>query len=139
MVNTELSQQELEAFRAWQRKQAEEKQAAAAPSSPPKKQRTDDEEDLAEFERKLTELDISFGDLDPELQNRLRSSKSSRTDFLAIHSTDSCYNPADGTWMPQPIAKKREFGAITGRDVPDFAKPGPTLSVPRWFLQDGTA
>ena len=58
MVNTELSQQELEAFRAWQRKQAEEKQAAAAPSSPPKKQKTDDEEDQAEFERKLTELNI---------------------------------------------------------------------------------
>ena len=119
MVNAELSQQELEAFRAWQRKQAEEKHAAGAPSSPPKKQRTDDEEDLAEFERKLTELDINFGDLDPELQNRLRSSKSSRKDFLAIHSTDSCYNPEDGTWMPQSIAKKREFGAITGRDVPD--------------------
>lgn len=120
MVNTELSQQELEAFRAWQRKQAEEKQEAGAPTSPPKKQRTADEEDLAEFERKLTELDINFGDLDPELQNRLRSSTSSRKDFLAIHSTDRCYNPEDGTWMPQAIAKKREFGAITGRDVPDI-------------------
>ena len=96
LVNTELSQQELEAFRAWQRKQAEEKQEAGAPSSPPKKERIADEEDLAEFERKLTELDINFGDLDPELQNRLRSSTSSRKDFLAIHSTDSCYNP--GRW-----------------------------------------
>ncbi|CAE7827010.1 YGR125W, partial [Symbiodinium sp. CCMP2456] len=81
---------------------------------------TEEEEDLADFERKLIDLDINFADLDPELQNRLRSSKSSRTDFLAIHSTDKCYNPEDGTWMPQPTTKKREFGAITGREVPNM-------------------
>eukprot|EP00439_Symbiodinium_sp_Y106_P049563 s2214_g6.t1 len=101
-------------------KQAEEKQEAGAPTSPPKKQRTADEEDLAEFERKLTELDINFGDLDPELQNRLRSSTSSSFLKDRYVSCLSTMNPEDGTWMPQAIAKKREFGAITGCDVPDI-------------------
>ncbi|CAE7254202.1 unnamed protein product [Symbiodinium sp. CCMP2456] len=120
-VSAELSPQDLEAFRAWQRQQSETAAAAAQPTSPPpKKQKTEEEEDLADVERKLIDLDINFADLDPELQNRLRSSKSSRTDFLAIHSTDKCYNPEDGTWMPQPTTKKRDFGAIAGREVPNI-------------------
>ena len=126
MVNTELSQQELEAFRAWQRQQAEEKQAAAAPSSPPQKQRTDDEEDLAEFERKLTELDINFGDLDPELQNRLRSSKSrvrERTFWPSIARTvatirrmaPGCHNPLPRSASLEPL---RDAMSLTSPQKP---------------------
>ena len=57
----------------------------ASPSSPPKKQKTEDDEDMAEFEAKLVDLDVSLADVDPELQTKLKSSKSSRKDFLAIH------------------------------------------------------
>ena len=40
---------------------------------------------MAEFEAKLVDLDVSLADVDPELQTKLKSSKSSRKDFLAIH------------------------------------------------------
>ncbi|CAE7679736.1 unnamed protein product [Symbiodinium sp. CCMP2592] len=115
----EIAQDELAQFREWQKQRAEAK-AHAAPTSPPKKQRTDDEEDMAEFEVKLVDLDINFADLDPELQNKLRSSKSSRRDFLAIHTTDRLYNPTDGTWSEQPTTKKRDFGSITERAMPNL-------------------
>ena len=49
-----------------------------------------------EFEAKLVDLDINFADLDPELQTNFRSPKSSRRDFLAMRTTDRCYNPSDG-------------------------------------------
>ena len=75
---------------------------------------------MAEFESKLVDLDINFADLDPELQNKLRSSKSSRRDYLAIHTTNRLYNPADGTWSEHSTTKKRYFGSITGRDIPNL-------------------
>ncbi|CAE7032460.1 unnamed protein product [Symbiodinium sp. CCMP2592] len=115
----EQTEDEMAQFREWQRQRAEAK-AKSSPASPPKKQRTDDEEDMAEFEVKLVDLDINFADLDPELQNKLRSSKSSRRDFLAIHTTDRLYNPTDGTWTEQPTTKKRDFGSITERTMPNL-------------------
>ena len=57
----EIAQDELTAFREWQR-QEEEAKAKALPSSPPKKQKTKDEEDMIEFEAKLVDLDINFAD-----------------------------------------------------------------------------
>ena len=91
----------LRPFLGWQTKPAEARDKVA-PSSPPKKRKTVDEEDLAEFEAKLIDLGINFANLDPEVHNKLRSSESSRIDAFAIHSTDRCYNPEGGTWMPQP-------------------------------------
>ena len=66
------------------------------------------------------ELDINFADLGPELQNKLKTSKSASRDFLAIHTTDRCYNPADGTWDEQTTAKKRDFGSTLDRAIPHF-------------------
>ena len=57
----EIAQDELTAFREWQR-QKEEAKAKALPSSPPKKPKTEDGEDMIEFEAKLVDLDINFAD-----------------------------------------------------------------------------
>ena len=116
----EVSAAEFAAFREWQEKQAQARQGNAAPPSPPKKQKVEDEEDMQEFQAQLVELDINFADLDPELQSKLKTSKSARKDFLAIHTTDQCYNPADGTWEAQTTAKKRDFGSTVDRSIPNL-------------------
>ena len=72
---------------------------------------------MQKFQTRLVELDINFADPDPELQNKLKTSKNAPSDFLAIHTTDRCYNPADGTWGEQPTAKKREFGSTLDRSI----------------------
>ncbi|OLP96372.1 hypothetical protein AK812_SmicGene21415 [Symbiodinium microadriaticum] len=108
------------AFLEWQTKPAEARDKAA-PSSPPKTQKIVDL-NLSKF----IDLGINFANLDPEVHNKLRCSKSSRIDALAIHSTDRCYNPEGGTWMShylQPaklawdnIAALHNYMASTFRD-----------------------
>ena len=107
--SVEVSAADFAAFREWQEKQAQARQGNPAPPSPPKKQKVEDEEDMQEFQAQLVELDINFADLDPELQTKLKTSKNARKDFLAIHTTDQCYNPTDGTWEAQSTAKKRDL------------------------------
>ena len=116
----EVSAADFAAFREWQEKQAQARQGNAAPPSPPKKQKVEDEEDMQEFQAQLVELDINFADLDPELQAKLKTSKTARKDFLAIHTTDQCYNPTDGTWEAQSTAKKRDFGSTVDRSIPNL-------------------
>ena len=96
----EIAQDELAAFREWQRQQ-EEAKAKASTSSPPKNQKTEDEEDMIEFEAKLVDLDINFAD--PEVQPKLRSSKRSRRDFF---------------WLS---TKKRDFGSAAECAIPNIA------------------
>ena len=118
--SVEVSAADFAAFREWQEKQAQARQGNPAPPSPPKKQKVEDEEDMQEFQAQLVELDINFADLDPELQTKLKTSKNARKDFLAIHTTDQCYNPTDGTWEAQSTAKKRDFGSTVDRSIPNL-------------------
>lgn len=53
--------------------------------SPEKRSKLEDSPDWANFLEKLTAKDIEFGDLDPLLQQELRSSKQTRDDFINLN------------------------------------------------------
>ena len=108
--------------------------AKASTSSPPKKQKTEDEEDMIEFEPKLVDLDINFAD--PEVQPKLRSSKSSRRDFfVAIYDEERFWERGR---MRHPQHCRR--GKCSAGDVASSifsltgsAAPFAVITFTRWF------
>ena len=117
-----LSAEDLEQFRIWQAQKAESSlqlQNAKPPDSPAKKPRLQEEEEVHMFVEKLTELDVNFADLDPALQDKLKTSATARADFLAIHSATEKYDPTTGAFKQQPT-KKRILDTAAG---PDQALP----------------
>ena len=40
---------------------------------------------------------------------------------MAIHTTDRCYNPSIGMWSEQATTKKRDFGSVAARAIPNIA------------------
>ena len=123
MVSAELSQQELEVklFASGRRSKQKPRTRPHRRRHPrrSKKQKTEDEEDLANL-RSSSLTCIST------LQIWMRSCKTNcaaaraRGSIWWLFIAQTVYNPEDGTWMPQATTKKREFGAITGREVPDI-------------------
>ena len=110
-----LSSEDLEQFRQWQAQQSAAKKAPEL--SPQKKARLQEDEEIRTFIDKLTDLDINFADLDPTLQDKLKSSATARTDFLAIHNATEKYDPTTGDFK-QAATKKRIFSPGNEQDVP---------------------